>query len=414
MPPATRNRTAKKAAAAKPPPDSPPADSPQEPVSTGTSTGRHIEPADVDTTPGDKNLTAVQAIAEVMRRIGAVGKDRTNDDQGFKFRGVDDLMNAAHPAMAAVGLVCLPDSVLDTSTSTRATRSGGTMYEVRVHVRFKFYGPDGSSVQAEAWGEGVDSGDKATSKAHTMAYKTCIYESFHVPTREASQRDPDSTVVEESRPVFPAEERWAAIKGQITEAMQEPFKAWWKEQGFPSTWAEWTDEQVKQLEDGVARFVEEAEKAATEAAQQQAGEPEPSGKPDAGEQPADVSGNEPTEPAGGEPAPPSGNEPPADDTAAAVETVQQALGGEVVGADEGPQAETGAKDEAIALEHRRRAKLVSGRPQSAQALMRLWKDGAKDYADVVVPDPTNTDGAEMPLWRLFVTLGYPPAGEGRG
>ena len=41
-----------------------------------------------------------QQIPKVMADIRAVGKDQQNKDQGYKFRGIEDLYNVANPAMA--------------------------------------------------------------------------------------------------------------------------------------------------------------------------------------------------------------------------------------------------------------------------------------------------------------------------
>lgn len=48
--------------------------------------------------------TIHQAIAGVMKDVGAVGKDRSNQQQGFKFRGIDDVMNALHAPMVTTRL----------------------------------------------------------------------------------------------------------------------------------------------------------------------------------------------------------------------------------------------------------------------------------------------------------------------
>lgn len=39
------------------------------------------------------------AIIGVMEDVGAVGKDQKNTKQNYKYRGIDDVMNALHPAL---------------------------------------------------------------------------------------------------------------------------------------------------------------------------------------------------------------------------------------------------------------------------------------------------------------------------
>ena len=40
-----------------------------------------------------------KAINEVMKEIGAVGKNQKNSQQGFMYRGIDAVMNAINPAL---------------------------------------------------------------------------------------------------------------------------------------------------------------------------------------------------------------------------------------------------------------------------------------------------------------------------
>lgn len=39
------------------------------------------------------------AISAAMADISAIGKDKYNQQQGFKFRGIDDVMNALKPIL---------------------------------------------------------------------------------------------------------------------------------------------------------------------------------------------------------------------------------------------------------------------------------------------------------------------------
>jgi hypothetical protein len=143
-------------------------------------------------------LTAVQCITAVMQTIGAVGKSgRAAASQGgYEYRRFDDIVNAAQPAMAAVGLVLITDEVLSVDYVEVETGSRRTaMASVRVRVRYRWYGPGGDFVLAESVGEAMDSGDKATSKAMTVCYRTCITQTFALPT---ASKDPEEDVYERS------------------------------------------------------------------------------------------------------------------------------------------------------------------------------------------------------------------------
>ena len=49
-----------------------------------------------------------QAIIGVMSDIGVIGKEKKNAQQGFKYRGVDDVMNALQPVIVQHGLFVVP------------------------------------------------------------------------------------------------------------------------------------------------------------------------------------------------------------------------------------------------------------------------------------------------------------------
>ena len=128
-------------------------------------------------------LTVDQAITETVRRIGAISKDRAApaDLGGFKFRGIDDVLDALHPIVADIGLLILPRVV------ARETEKIGSRRLVTLEVCFDFIGPDGTErVVGPFVGEGADGQDKAANKAHSGAYKMMAFEVFSIPIKDAS------------------------------------------------------------------------------------------------------------------------------------------------------------------------------------------------------------------------------------
>ena len=132
-----------------------------------------------------------QAIIGVMADIGAIGKDKKNAQQGFKYRGVDDVMNALQPVMVQHGLFVVPE-IIDQKREERQTNRGVNLIYSVCTVRYTFYAKDGSSVQCVVVGEGMDSGDKATNKAMSIAFKYACFQVFCIPTEE--MKDPDAEV----------------------------------------------------------------------------------------------------------------------------------------------------------------------------------------------------------------------------
>ncbi len=130
-----------------------------------------------------------EAIPAIMEDIGAIGKDRKNEQQGFRFRGIDDVMNAIKPILTRHRVFVVPE-VLEQVRERRATRSGTEILYSLLKVRFRFCAPDGSHIDAVTIGEGMDSGDKASNKAMSIAFKYALFQVFCIPTEEMA--DPDA------------------------------------------------------------------------------------------------------------------------------------------------------------------------------------------------------------------------------
>ncbi|MBQ8396673.1 MAG: ERF family protein [Clostridia bacterium] len=130
-----------------------------------------------------------EAICAAMGRTGAIGKDKKNQQQGFKYRGVDDVMNALQPVFAEFMIFCTP-RVIEIKREERQTKNGGAMTYTVVTVEYTFYAADGSSVSCVVCGEGMDSADKSTSKAMSIAFKYACFQLLCIPTEETAP-DPD-------------------------------------------------------------------------------------------------------------------------------------------------------------------------------------------------------------------------------
>lgn len=128
-------------------------------------------------------------IGQAMREIGAIGKDSKNQQQGFMYRGIDAVYNALNPVMAKLGLFICPE-VLDQTREERQTANGRNLIYSVMTIKYTIYAPDGSSVSCVVVGEGMDSGDKASNKAMSVAMKYAAFQLFMIPTEE--MKDPDA------------------------------------------------------------------------------------------------------------------------------------------------------------------------------------------------------------------------------
>lgn len=129
------------------------------------------------------------AISAAMADISAIAKDKYNKQQDFKFRGIDDVMNALKPILTKNKIFTVPQ-VLEQTRESKVTTKGGELRYSLLKIAFRFYTTDGSFVEAVTLGEGMDSGDKASNKAMAIAYKYALFQVFCIPTEEMT--DPDS------------------------------------------------------------------------------------------------------------------------------------------------------------------------------------------------------------------------------
>lgn len=138
-----------------------------------------------------------EAMTKVMMEIGAIGKDKTNMQQGFKYRGIDQVYNELQPILSKNKIFTLPEALAQ-SREEKINKNGTTLFYSRVTMKYTFCCDDGSSVSCVVIGEGMDSGDKATNKAMAIAHKYALLQTFCVPTEDMP--DPDSEVHEVKPP----------------------------------------------------------------------------------------------------------------------------------------------------------------------------------------------------------------------
>lgn len=161
----------------------------------------------------DTPMNIYQALAEVMRKVSSVAKRERNTQQGFAFRGVDAVVNAVGPVLRKVGVIVVP--VLESCEygTTEVGKNRTPMGHVQVTVTYRFYAPDGSHIDARVPGEAMDSGDKATSKAMSVAWRNALIQALALPTDEV---DPDADAYVRSPLATPEDYRDRALNLNAT------------------------------------------------------------------------------------------------------------------------------------------------------------------------------------------------------
>lgn len=132
-----------------------------------------------------------------MQAIGAISKDRKNSGQGYRFRGVDDALNAMHGPMVELGLsLSIQCHDVKTETLTEPIANGKTrfVYRVLLLMDVTFYAADGSSITHTGAGEGIDfASDKASNKAMSAAFKYAVFLGLCIPVDDDTLPDSDAT-----------------------------------------------------------------------------------------------------------------------------------------------------------------------------------------------------------------------------
>jgi len=142
------------------------------------------------------------AIAKITLELSKTGiaKDKKNSQQGYSFRGIDDVYAAVAKHLAENNLCILP-KVIERNVVERQTKSGGALFYTTVTVDYHLVSAvDGSTHVATIYGEAMDSGDKATNKAMSAAHKYAMLMAFSIPTE--GDNDADQAPAEVKKPTL--------------------------------------------------------------------------------------------------------------------------------------------------------------------------------------------------------------------
>lgn len=197
--------------------------------------------------PAKAEVPAVYgAIQKVLERFSSSGlaKGRTNTQQGYQFRGIDDVYNMLSTYLVEAGLLILP-RVVSTETLQYESKNGGILFNVKLMVEYDLIAvADGSVVTCRVAGEAMDSADKASNKAMSAAYKYLCLQAFCIPTE--GDNDADATTHE----LAPAKQQVATPRrdngpkltiDQHTKAMQDAKTEPELKRAFALAWKQYED-----------------------------------------------------------------------------------------------------------------------------------------------------------------------------
>ena len=174
-------------------------------------------------TPPTKSVyQLIAAVAGELAQDGISKNQRNTQGAGYNFRGIDDVYNAVGPVLAKHGLVILPRCITRECVE-RVSGAGKALFYVTVEAEFDFVSSeDGSKHTVVMFGEAMDSGDKATNKAMSAAFKYAMFQAFCIPTEGDNDADSSThTVAARTANPEPVEtlsaEQIANIKALATE-----------------------------------------------------------------------------------------------------------------------------------------------------------------------------------------------------
>lgn len=163
---------------------------------------------------------AMNKAMEEICRLG-IGKTQKNEQQNYRFRGIEAAMNEMSPILVRNGIT-VTAAYSELQLVERAKGEGKATRFVIIKGRFTFAAVDGSHVVSEVYGESMDSGDKAVVKAQSVAFRTALFQQFVIPT---VAMDPESDDYENGEdPDGMDEAREHAMNGM------QALEAWWKKQ----------------------------------------------------------------------------------------------------------------------------------------------------------------------------------------
>ena len=140
-----------------------------------------------------ENALIYERMAAIFAEAPVIGKDQTNRDQGFKFRGIDDVYNTLRSVMAKNN-VFTTSEIIESRRYEGQTKNGTAFVDSELVIRWRFYTLDGSAVASESVGVGRDYADKYASKAMAIAHKYALVQVFCIPTHEPGN-DPDEETI---------------------------------------------------------------------------------------------------------------------------------------------------------------------------------------------------------------------------
>ena len=138
--------------------------------------------------------SAIVQVADALRQEGVSKDKKVMGGGNYRYRGIDDVYQALSPLLAKAHLYIAP---IKMEKDEELEVGKAKMRLVRLLVTYRVTcSIDGSSIEVVALGDGVDSGDKASGKAMSYAYKSLMFQLFCIPVEGQPDTDTDASPAE--------------------------------------------------------------------------------------------------------------------------------------------------------------------------------------------------------------------------
>lgn len=206
-------------------------------------------------------IRAINAVTAALAGEG-ISKSRHNPQQGYKFRGIDEVLNTLARIIADNKLVIVPH-INSREVTERQTKSGGALFSVVVGAEYTFVSAeDGTShTVGPFYGEAMDGADKATNKAMSAAYKYMAIQTFCIPTEGDNDADAQTHEVMPAPPKNANQARKADVWPRFVEKLRgfkdvDELESWWASastqkavDAMPGEWPKQAQEEYEKAQE---------------------------------------------------------------------------------------------------------------------------------------------------------------------
>ena len=128
--------------------------------------------------------TLVEHMSEVMKEVGYIQKDATNNFQNYTYASAQAVYGKVREALSERGIAVCGDVEL-----VKSELVGAKLKHLVVTKHTLTFTDGKDSLSVSALGEGMDSGDKASMKSNTAGVKYCLAKAFLISWGDEAESD---------------------------------------------------------------------------------------------------------------------------------------------------------------------------------------------------------------------------------